>query len=105
MARPNAAVVQVIVILWLYTLYAFVSSGRAERSEGWCPSGKLTVLAFVPCSNQPRGAAQWAIDEDQCDVLTYGAVQLAVEHINRDSGILGNTTLELKPFTLSEVHI
>ena len=102
MARPNVAVV---IVIWFYTLYAFVSSDRAERNDGWCPSGKLTVLAFVPCSDQPRGASQWAIDEDQCDVLTYGAVQLAVEHINRDSGILGNTTLELKPFTLSEVHI
>ena len=67
------------------------------RSDGRCASSKLTLLAFVPCYDL-AGAALRAKDGDQCDVLTYAAAQLAADHINRDSSILGNTTLELMPF-------
>ena len=108
LARPLIFTVhficRVVLPVWLrrlsvmkkvaFLLSLWIIVGFCERR---CPQETLSLYALVPaCSD--------AVDTLSCDYFVRGGLQLAANHLNEQSSILKNITLEITVFDEENVR-
>ena len=90
------ALAALLLTLWIHT-------GQTLRN---CPEDRLYVHTIVPCLDAPKGGSNSnpcppVQSLFECDHLVYGAVELAVSHLNSRSSTplpATNTTIQLMAF-------